>query len=213
MKPAFDPSLYLVTDRALSGPRGVVETARQAVAGGVTMVQLRDPDAKTRPLVEDARALAAFLKSVGIPFIVNDRVDVALASGADGVHVGQSDMRAEDARRLIGPNRILGLSITEPGQLADPGLAVVDYLGVGPIFATATKADAAPPLDLAGLRDIRAKSRLPIVAIGGISAMNAASVIAAGADGISVVSAIVAATDPGAAARDLAAIVRSALER
>jgi thiamine-phosphate pyrophosphorylase len=210
MIPPFDLSLYLVTDRALSGPRGVVETVRRALAGGVTMVQLRDPDAKTRPLLAEARALAALLKPLRIPFIVNDRVDVALAADADGVHVGQSDMDASDARRLIGPDRILGLSITEASQLSDPGLALVDYLGVGPIFSTATKPDAAPPLGLEGLSAIRAMTRLPIVAIGGITPENAAAVIAAGADGVSVVSAIVAAPDPAVAAGDLLAIVDKA---
>lgn len=210
MKPVFDLSLYLVTDKALAGPRGVFETVRLAVAGGVTMVQLRDPDAKGRALTEEARHLAVLLRSEGIPFIVNDRVDVAVAAGAGGVHVGQSDMRPGDARALIGPDRILGLSITEPAKLDPADLAVVDYLGVGPIFSTLTKPDAAPALGLAGLRLIRSLTRLPIVAIGGISADNAASVIAAGADGVSVVSAIVAAADPAAEARRLREIVRTA---
>jgi thiamine-phosphate pyrophosphorylase len=207
VKPAFDLSLYLVTDNALSGMRGVFETVRLAIAGGVTMVQLRDPDAKGRALTEEARRLAGLLRPQGIPFIVNDRVDVAVAAGADGVHVGQSDMRPTDARTLIGPDRILGLSITDAGQLDPADLGVVDYLGVGPIFSTLTKPDAAPPLGLAGLSRIRSMTRLPIVAIGGISADNATSVIEAGADGVSVVSAIVAAADPAAEARRLRQIV------
>jgi thiamine-phosphate pyrophosphorylase len=213
VRPPFDLSLYLVTDRALSAPRGVIETVRLAAAGGVTMVQLRDPHARTRPLVEEARALAALLRPLRIPFIVNDRVDVALAAGADGVHVGQSDMRAEDARALIGPDRILGLSITELADLDRSDLSVVDYLGVGPIFATGTKPDAAAPMGTEGLAAIRSRTRLPIVAIGGINAANAAATIKAGAGGISVVSAICAAPDPRAAAAALAGIVQGARRR
>ncbi len=173
-------------------------------------MQLRDPLAKTRALVEEARALVAILRPAGIPFIVNDRVDVAIAAGADGVHLGQSDMSVADARALIGPEPILGLSITAPADLAASALAGVDYLGVGPVFATATKADAAPAMGLAGLAAVRAASRLPIVAIGGIDAANAAAVIAAGADGVAVVSAICAAADAGAATGHLAALVSAA---
>lgn len=200
-------SVYLVTDRALCGARGVEETVRQAIAAGATVVQLRDPVAKTRALVEQARALAALLRPAGIPFLVNDRVDVALAAAADGVHLGQSDMTVRDARALIGPAPLLGLSITAPADLAVSDLAGVDYLGVGPVFATATKADAAPAMGLAGLAAVRAASRLPIVAIGGIGLANAAAVIAAGADGVAVVSAICAAADAGAATRQFARIV------
>ncbi len=209
----FDLSVYLVTDRALCGARGVVETVRQAIAAGASMVQLRDPDAKTRGLVEDARALVAMLRPAGIPFIVNDRVDVALAAEADGVHLGQSDMSVSDARALIGPAPILGLSITSLADLVASDLTQVDYLGVGPVFATATKADAAPAMGLAGLAAVRAASSLPIVAIGGISADNTAATIAAGADGIAVVSAICAAPDAAVTTRHLADIVTGARRR
>jgi thiamine-phosphate pyrophosphorylase len=205
----FDLSVYLITDPVLCGPRGVVATVREASAGGITIVQLRDPHAKTGALVAEARALVALLRPRGIPLIVNDRVDVALAADADGVHVGQSDMSARDARTLIGPDRILGLSITGQADLARSDLAVVDYLGVGPIFATATKPDAAPPMGLAALAAIRKRTGLPIVAIGGIDRANAASVVEAGADGIAVVSAVCAAPDPADAARRLAAAVAS----
>ena len=150
------------------------------------------------------------LRSSGIPFIVNDRVDIALAAGADGVHLGQSDMAVADARRLLGPEPILGLSITSAADLAASDLNGVDYLGVGPVFPTPTKADAAPAMGLEGLRAIRAQTTLPIVAIGGLNAGNAGDVTAAGADGVAVVSAICAAPDPEAAARDLASIVRGA---
>ncbi len=164
----FDLSVYLVTDHALCGQRGVIETVRQAIAAGATMVQLRDPTAKTRALVEEARALVALLRPAGIPFIVDDRVDVAIAAQADGVHLGQSDMAVADARALMGPGPLLGLSITAMADLAVSDLEGVDYLGVGPVFHTATKADAAPAMGLAGLAAVRAASSLPIVAIGGI---------------------------------------------
>ncbi len=206
----FDLSVYLVTDQALSGARGVVETVRQAIAAGATMVQLRDPAAKTRALVEEARALGRLLRPAGIPFIVNDRVDVALAAGADGAHLGQSDMSVSDARALIGPGPLLGLSITSIADLGASDLTQVDYLGVGPVFATATKADAAPAMGLAGLAAVRAACDLPIVAIGGISADNATAVIAAGADGVAVVSAICAAPDAADATRRFADIVARA---
>jgi len=206
--PAFDLSLYLVTDTRLAGPRGVASVVTQAVEGGVTLVQLRDPAAPTRRLVEMARELIERLRPLGIPLLVNDRVDVALAAGAEGVHVGQSDMLAGDARRLIGPDRILGLSITALADLERPGIEFADYLGVGPIFAQSTKPDATPPIGLAGLAAIRARTRLPIVAIGGVQAENGEALLAAGADGLCVVSAVMAAADPKAAAGELAGIVR-----
>ena len=199
----FDPTLYLVTDPRLGAPRPLLETVAAAVAGGVTLVQLRDPDAPTRQLVETGRALVALLRPRGVPLIVNDRVDVALAADADGVHVGQSDMRTADARALIGPDRILGLSITDPSEMRPADLASVDYLGVGPIYLQATKADAAPPIGPEGLAAIRALTRLPIVAIGGVGPANAELLIRAGADGLSVVSALMAAPDPAGTARTL----------
>ncbi len=200
---AFDPSVYLITDRGLCGARSVLETVRRAVAGGATMVQLRDPVAKTRVLVEEARALAALLRPAGIPFIVNDRADVALAAAADGVHLGQADMTVRDARAMMGRDPILGLSIASEADLAASDLAGVDYLGVGPLFASPTKADAAPPIGLAGLAAIRERTHLPIVAIGGLGVANAGDAVAAGADGVAVVSAICAASDATAAARRL----------
>lgn len=199
----FDPTLYLVTDPRLGAPRPLLDTVAAAVAGGVTLVQLRDPDAPTRQLVETARALVALLRPLGVPLIVNDRVDVALAADADGVHVGQSDMRAADARALLGPDCILGLSITDPSEMRPADLAPVDYIGVGPIYLQATKPDAAPPIGPEGLAAIRAMTRLPIVAIGGVGPANAERLIRAGADGLSVVSALMAAPDPAEAARTL----------
>jgi thiamine-phosphate pyrophosphorylase len=209
----LDLSVYLITDRMLCGARGVLDTVREAIAGGVSIVQLRDPEAKTRALVEEARALVALLRPAKIPFIVNDRVDVALAADADGVHIGQKDMVVADARRLIGRSRILGLSITSEADLDKADLDSVDYLGVGPIYASATKPDAAPPMAIGGLRAIAERTSLPIVAIGGLHAGNAEEAIDAGAQGIAVVSAICAAPDALVAAAELAKVVAAARAR
>jgi thiamine-phosphate pyrophosphorylase len=204
MSRPFDLSLYLVTDKDLAGPRGVIETVRAAIDGGVTLVQLRDPDGKTRAMVDTAAALLEILRPRGIPLIINDRVDVALAVDADGVHVGQSDMRTDQVRGLIGPDRILGLSVSTFEELAADDLGPVDYLGIGPIFATATKPNAAAPIGFEGLAAMVAQSRLPVVAIGGVKVEHVEPTLAAGADGLAIVSAIMAASDPAAAARDFA---------
>jgi len=201
--------LQLVTDATLCGPRGVEAVVAAAVRGGATCVQLREKTLPTRAFVERARALRALLAPLRVPLIVNDRVDVALACGADGVHVGQDDMAAEDVRRLL-PQALIGLSIESLDQLEAAERAPVDYYGVSPVFATATKPDAAPALGLAGLRAMRARTARPLVAIGGIAQSNAAAVIAAGADGLAVVSALCAAPDPAAAARALRAAIESA---
>ena len=198
----IDYSLYLVTDRALARGRPTAEIVQEAVAGGVTCVQLREKDCGTREFLAEARKLLAILRPLGVPLIINDRVDVALACGADGVHVGQRDMASEDVRRLM-PGALIGLSVESVAQLEAAEAAPVDYYGVSPVFATATKADAAPALGLAGLERLRALTSRPLVAIGGIDAGNAAAVMAAGADGLAVVSALCAAADPAAAARVL----------
>ena len=213
MRRRVDLSVYLITDRTLCGARGVLDTVREAIAGGVSIVQLRDPEAKTRALVEEARALVALLRPAKIPFIVNDRVDVALAADADGVHIGLKDMVVADARRLIGRSRILGLSITSEADLDKADLDGVDYLGVGPIYASATKPDAAPPIAIGGLRAVAERTSLPIVAIGGLHAGNAEEAIDAGAQGIAVVSAICAAPDALVAAAELAKVVAAARRR
>ena len=197
--------LCLVTDRVLADGRALTEIVAAAVKGGVTMVQLREKTAPTRAFVEEARALQRLLAPLQVPLLINDRIDVALAARADGAHVGQRDMPIALARQLLGPKAIIGLSITARGELDGEGVALADYLGVGPIFAQATKLDATPPLGLDGLAEIRRATRKPIVAIGGIAAANAGAVRAAGADGIAVVSAIMGAEDPMAAAAALAA--------
>jgi thiamine-phosphate pyrophosphorylase len=206
MSKHLDLSVYLVTDRALSGERSVLEVVRQALAGGVSIVQLRDPTATTADLLAQARELAALARQADVPFIVNDRVDVALAARADGVHLGQSDMPAADARALLGPDRIIGLSVSSVAELSSADLASVDYLGIGPVFSTRTKLDAGAPLGIDGLRALVERAELPVVAIGGIDADNAAHVLGTGVDGVAVVSAICAARDPRRATAALAAI-------
>ena len=213
MRPHFAPDLYLITDRWLCGARGVENVVREALAGGVTMVQLRDDATPADELAALARRLVALLAPVEVPLIVNNRLEVAAAAGAAGVHVGQADASPALARDRLGPAAIIGLSITGASQLATLAADHVDYLGVGPVFATATKPDAEPPMGLAGLATVRAGTALPIVAIGGIDRTNAARVIAAGADGIAVVSAICAAPAPRDAARELAGLVAAARHR
>jgi len=213
MKPTADWSLYLVTDRPLSLGRPIDEIVRAAVDGGVTAVQLREKECSTREFIALARELKGLLAPRGVPLLINDRVDVALASGADGVHIGQSDMAYRDARMLLGPDALIGLSVETSQQAAEAADWDCDYLGVGPIFPTATKSDAAPAWGLDSLAGLRRTSRHALVAIGGINASNAASIAAAGADGIAVVSAICSAPDPRAAAADLRTIIEQARSR
>ena len=198
-----DLSLYLVTDRRLASPLSLEALVRAALRGGVTAVQLREKECSTRDFVGLARALKAILTRAGVPLIINDRVDVALAACADGVHIGQSDMEYRDARRLLGPDAIIGLSVETAGQAERAASLDVDYLGAGPIFPTPTKTDAAPAWGIEGLAALRRASRHVLVAIGGVNRGNAGDVIRAGADGIAVVSAICWAIDPEQAAREL----------
>jgi thiamine-phosphate pyrophosphorylase len=205
MRPSFDLSLYLVAGRpALSG-KDLIATVRAAVEGGATIVQIRDPKAETGQLIADTRALKDMLKPLGVPLIVNDRIDVAKAAGADGVHLGQDDMRARDVRRELGDDFLIGLSVGNPVEFdhSKDDLAFVDYLGVGPIRATGTKSDAGAAIGVEGFAKVRALTALPIVAIGGLAAGDAAPLVRAGAQGIAVVSAICGADDAKAAAYGL----------
>lgn len=198
-----DYSLYLVTDRKLSRGRKAVDIVREAVAGGVTCVQLREKTGSAMEFIEEARAVQTALRGTGVPLIVNDRVDIALAVGAEGVHLGQQDMAIADARRLGPPSWIIGVSAESLADAVRAEQEGADYIGVSPVFATPTKTDHAPPLGLEGLRAIRTAVNLPLVAIGGIQLKNARDVIRAGADGLAVVSAIVSADSPRAAAAAL----------
>jgi thiamine-phosphate pyrophosphorylase len=199
--------LYLVTDRDLSLGRSLEEVVSEAVAGGVTIVQLREKDAPTGEFVDLARRLMAQLKPLGIPLIINDRIDVALAVDADGVHIGQSDMRYEDARRLLGPDKIIGLSVENMDDLLEANRLDVDYIGISPVYGTPTKIDTAEPFGLEGLRKAIAMSVHPTVAIGGMNASTIGEVIKAGTDGVAVVSAICSASSPRAAAKELSEII------
>ena len=204
----FDPRLYLVTEPGLVSQSRLQELLPALVDAGVTVVQLRDKRAPTRSLIDDAKALKAALAPANIPLIVNDRVDVALAAGADGVHVGNQDMSAADVRRILGPSAIVGRSIERLDDLQHlDDLGAVDYVAVSPVFATDTKPDIAPPLGLEGVRAVRRRARVPVIGIGGVHAGNVASVLDAGADGIAVVSAVLGAPDPAAAARALRAVI------
>jgi thiamine-phosphate pyrophosphorylase len=200
---AINFALYLVTDRALAGAQSLDLIVAAAVAGGVTVVQLREKGLDARAFLEEARNIRHRLDARGVPLIVNDRLDVALACGAAGVHVGQHDLPCDVVRRIAGPGMVIGVSVSTVAEAVAAERDGADYLGISPVFATPTKTDAPAATGLDGLRRIRAAVRLPLVAIGGIHAGNAAAVLAAGADGIAVVSAIMAAVDPQRAAAEL----------
>ena len=193
--------LYLVTDPELCAQAGVVDTVQRAVAGGVTMVQLRDKHATTAQRIELAIALKNALHGSGVPLVINDDVAAAVATDVDGAHIGQGDITPAEARAMLGPGRILGLSCETAQTVRDADPAVVDYLGLGPVFGTATKTDHAEPIGFDGLARLVALSRLPNVAIGGLKQDHINAIAASGADGMAVVSAICGQANPQAAAR------------
>lgn len=201
----FSLHLYLVTDEAAKCRHSLLETVQRAVDGGVTIVQYRstNPDAGT--CYREALPIRDFLASRGVPFIVNNRIDLALALDADGVHIGQRDLPVPAVRAMIGLDRILGLSVSNADQLRAVDAALVDYLGMGPVFPTISKLNAPPVLGVDGFAALASQSPLPVVAIGGLGVERARLVRATGAaSGIAVVSAICGAEDPEAAARALA---------
>ena len=197
--------LYLVTDRALCSPRIIDEIIMAAVGGGVRYVQLREKNVTTRFFVEEAHRIKLLLKPFRIPLIINDRVDVALAAEAEGVHLGQDDMPCALARKLLGPTALIGLSVECWEDVVRAQEQDVDYLGVSPVFPTPTKTDTKGCWGLSGLAKIKAYSHHPLVAIGGINESNAAAIIRAGADCLAVVSVICTALDPLQAAVRLSA--------
>jgi thiamine-phosphate pyrophosphorylase len=202
--------LYFVTDRGLCGEKPLADVVLQAVRGGTDCVQLREKGLPTRAFIDEALRIKALLAPFRVPLIINDRLDVALAVGAEGVHLGQEDMPYGIARRLLGERAIIGLSVESWEDVEAAEALDVNYLGVSPIFATPTKTDTKGPWGLAGLARIRAFSRHPLVAIGGLHGGNAAAVIQAGADAVAVVSAICAAPDPYGAAKELRGIIEKA---
>jgi thiamine-phosphate pyrophosphorylase len=196
--------LYVITDPRASRGRSLLQVAEAAIAGGADVLQLRDKEASSGRLYRTALQLRKLTRDAGIPFIVNDRLDIALAADADGVHVGQTDLPASVVREIMGPARILGVSVdtVEEALLAEKDGA--DYLGVGPVFeARGTKPDAGLPLGVDRIARIRRRCGLPIVAIGGINAENARTVREAGADAAAVISAIGTADDIAHAVRRL----------
>jgi thiamine-phosphate pyrophosphorylase len=209
----IDYSLYLVTDRSLSKGRTNREIVEAAVAGGVTCVQLREKHCGTREFIHEALALRPLLRDHNIPLIINDRLDVALAVAADGVHLGQSDMPIAMARKIAGRSLLIGISAESADDALKAEQEGADYIGISPVFSTPTKIDAAPPLGLGGVSKIGGLVDIPLVGIGGINLDNAASVIGAGADGVAVVSAIVSAEDPTAATSMLKTLVEQALSK
>ena len=203
--------VYLVTDRGLCRKRSLQDIVLQAAQGGAAYVQLREKDLSTRDFVEEAIAVKKLLLPFHVPLIINDRIDVVLACGADGVHIGQEDMPYATARKLMGQEAIIGLSVETWADVEASQNLDVDYIGVSPVFATPTKIDTKEPWGLEGLRKIKSFSRHPLVAIGGINESNARTVVKVGADCLAVVSAVCSADDPAAAVANLNNIINSAL--
>ena len=196
----MDYSLYLVTDRVLSLGRSNLEVIQAAVEGGVTLVQLREKEATTREFYEEGLKVGAYLKARDIPLIINDRIDLALALDAAGVHLGQEDMPLDVARKLLGPQKIIGASVftLEEAKIAESLGA--DYLGLSPIFATETKPELVRQIGIEGIPLLKAAVQIPVVGIGSMSESNAYDAVKAGLDGVAVVSAICSREDPRAAA-------------
>ncbi len=215
-KAVLDLRVYAIVDPEVSGGHDLADLSRSLAAGGTTLVQLRDKLSDTRVMVERARAIKAALGKV--PLLINDRVDVALAAGADGVHIGWDDMAPADARRLLGPGAIIGLTINSPQRADATNLDLIDYAGIGGVYGTTSKQTKNTPIGTAGLARViealrRRKPGFQTCGIAGIDAANAAPVIEVGADGVSVISALSLAKDPQAASRELLAVVDATLAR
>jgi thiamine-phosphate pyrophosphorylase len=213
-----DLRLNAIVDPERAGGRDLAELAKLCAQGGATLVQLRDKHGDTGAMVATARAIKQALAPLRVAFVVNDRVDVALASGADGVHIGPEDMAVADARRLLGPNAIIGLSIKSTAEAEAAPVDLIDYVGSGGVYVTLSKEQKKPPIGPQGLARIievlkRRKKQMPVCGIAGVDASNAAEVISAGADGVAVISALSLAPDPAAAARTLRGIVDATLAK
>jgi thiamine-phosphate pyrophosphorylase len=211
-----DLRCYAIVDPEVAGGHDLPDLCRMLAAGGVTLVQLRDKLSETRVMVERARAIKAALGRV--PLLINDRVDVALAIGCAGVHIGWDDMTPADARRLLGPDAVIGLTINSAQRAEATDLGLIDYAGIGGVYGTTSKQTKSSPIGIAGMARViealhRRKSGFPTCGIAGINAANAAPVIAAGADGVSVISALSVTPDPQGAARELLRVVDAALAK
>ena len=218
MRAAPDLRLYAIVDPERAGGHDLVDLARSVAANGATLVQLRDKRSETREMIETARAVKRALAPLAVPFLVNDRVDVALAAGADGVHLGPDDMTVADARALLGPDAIIGLSIKTVGEAESTPLQLIDYAGIGGVYATLSKQQKSAPIGTEGFARVAGVLRrrapdLRLCGIAGIDAGNAGAVIGAGADGVAVISALSLADDPAAAARGLREVVDAMLAK
>ena len=210
MRARLNLCAYVITDQHLAGNRSILDVVRAAIRGGATVIQMREKEATTRELVDMGRALHAITREAGVPLIVNDRVDIALAIDAEGVHLGVDDMPVPLARKLLGPGKIVGASPETVHQAMQAERDGADYLGIGDVFGTGTKPDAGQPIGVEGLRRIVKAVSIPVVGIGGITAENAGAVVQAGAAGVATVSAVVAAPDPEEATRRLRTAVEQA---
>ncbi|MEQ8392568.1 MAG: thiamine phosphate synthase [Thalassospira sp.] len=207
---SFDLSLYLVLDPDLCRTYSMVETTMAAIAGGATIVQLRDKKAGTEGLIRIGRELMDAMAGTGVPLIVNDDIDAAIAIGADGLHVGQDDLPSHAARERLGRDKIIGLSIEDETVARKVDPTIVDYVGIGPVFATPTKPDHKPAIGFDGFAELIKIAGLPSVAIGGLKLEHVAPVIKSGASGLAVVSAICGQPDPESAAKRLSDALKAA---
>lgn len=206
----IDYSLYLVTDRALSLGRSNLEVIQAAVHGGVTVVQLREKESSTKDFYEEGLQIRDFLKSKRVPLIINDRIDVAIALDAEGVHLGQDDMPIDVARMILGPEKIIGASVFTPNEARAAESQGADYLGLSPIFVTGTKPELTVQIGIEGVLLLKQSVRIPVVGIGAINETNAYAAVKGGLDGVAVVSAICSQRDPEAAAAAIKAEVMRA---
>ena len=208
-----DWRVYVITDARHARGRSHLEIAEAAIRGGATAVQLRMKEERARVVLDVARAIGPLCRAAGVAFIVNDRLDVAMLAGADGVHVGQDDLPPTDARALMGPRALIGVSAATVEEALAAERAGADYLGVGAVYGTATKSDAGAPVGLARVTEIRRAVRVPLVGIGGITVENAAAVMQAGANGVAVITAVTLAADMADAVRRLREAVDGASAR
>ncbi|MGE5543887.1 MAG: thiamine phosphate synthase [Bacillota bacterium] len=198
-----DYSLYLVTDPYLVGTKDFYTSVRKALEGGVTLLQVREKDASSRDFYTRGLRLKEIANEFGVPLIVNDRVDIALAIDADGVHIGQDDLPLEVVRQLLGPDKILGYSVSNLEEARYGQRMGADYLGAGPLYATSSKPDAVSPIGIEGIATIKQGVKIPVIGIGGVTAYNLSQVKSTGIDGIAVISAILSREDTFRAAREL----------
>lgn len=214
-KQALDPRLYFILGDNHCAEREPLDVLQAAVNGGTTLVQLREKTASTLEFWRIAQSVQEFLGPRQIPLLINDRIDIALAVGAAGIHIGQEDLPVTEARRLLGAEAIIGLTVQTMEQAAAAPLDLIDYISIGGVFSTSSKKNPNPPIGIDGFRDIahylRQHTAMPLTAIAGIDHSNAADVIGAGADGVAIISAICSAPDPQQAAHDLRDIIDTAL--